>query len=259
MPTLGQHPQIMKPTLRFAFAVALAAAVASLAQTPAPAGDSFWPADGKFAVPGKTSSWAGFRNLNAQRRTLFAKRQELDRDSIVFVGDSITQGWRTLDADFADLVVRLANRGISLADDVLALQPRAVVILIGTNDLGEKTSSEQVAANCQEIHRRVRASFPKIPIAWCLVMPRTGDEFLPSIRDLNSRIVEFVRADANATVCDTFTPLAREDGSPKPEAFNQDLLHLNATGYRIWRDAIKPILAGWKLDGTQAKGSSADR
>jgi lysophospholipase L1-like esterase len=253
----------MNRPLRFALSFLLAGAAfaqtAPLAPAPAatPAVDPFWPADARFPVPGKTSSWTGFRNNNSQRRTLFAKRAELDRDSIVFVGDSITQGWRTLDADFTDLIVRLANRGIGgdttpnlvhrLKEDVLALQPRGMVILIGTNDLGEKTPPEQIAANCRELHQRVRAAFPKIPIAWCLVMPRKGDDFLPHIRDLNARIVEFVRADANATVCDTFTPFAREDGSPKPEAFNPDLLHLNATGYGLWRDALKPIITGWKL------------
>src|SRR5262249_24800099 len=95
---LNPSPHLpMKFPLRFSFSLALLLTGAPLAKTPtsaptAPAVDPFWPADGKFPVPGKTSSWTGFRNNNTQRRTLFAQRKALDRDGIVFVGDSITQG-----------------------------------------------------------------------------------------------------------------------------------------------------------------------
>lgn len=220
--------------------------------------DPFWPADGDFPVPGRTSSWSGFRAKNVERRTLFAQRREADQDAIVFVGNSITEGWRTLEEDFADLGVKVANRGIGgdttpnlihrLQDDVLALNPRALVILIGTNDLGEHTSPKQIANNLRVLHTRIRNAYPTIPIAWCLVMPRRGNDTFPQrIRELNGHITEMVRTDPNITLVDTFTPLASPDGTSKPEAFSPDRLHLNPTGYAIWRDTVKPVVAGWKL------------
>src|SRR5687768_6520843 len=112
-----------------------AAAVETALPTQAKA-DPFWPADGVFPVPGRTSS-SGFRAKNVERRTLFAERRAQDQDAIVFVGDSITEGWRTLEKDFAELGVKVANRGIGgdttpnlihrLDDDVLSLHPRALV------------------------------------------------------------------------------------------------------------------------------------
>jgi lysophospholipase L1-like esterase len=220
------------------------------------AADPFWPADGVFPVPGRTSSWSGFRELNSQRRALFAERRELDRNAIVFVGDSITQGWNTLEQDFAGLGVKLANRGIGgdttpnlvyrLQDDVLVLHPRGLVILIGTNDLGEDTPPAQIADNLRVVLARVRAGDRAVPIVWCLVMPRGPEENFPArIRDLNARIVALAHSDPHSTVCDTFTPFAQPDGTSKPEDFNPDRLHLNANGYAIWRDALAPILAGW--------------
>lgn len=220
--------------------------------------DRFWPADGVFPVPGRTSSWSGFRAKNVERRTLFEQRRGRDQNSIVFVGDSITEGWTTLEQDFTDIGVRVANRGIGgdttpnlvyrLSDDVLALQPRALVILIGTNDLGEHTAPAQIAENLRVLHARIRAAYPSIPIAWCTVMPRSANDRFPErIRDLNTRIAEWVATDPKITLCDTFTPLALPDGSSKPEAYVPDRLHLNATGYKIWRDAVHPIVAGWKL------------
>lgn len=220
--------------------------------------DPFWPANGVFPVPGQTSSWTGFRAKNFARRTLFAAHQAEDQNGIVFVGDSITEGWGTLKQDFADLGVKVVNRGIGgdttpnliyrLQDDVLSLHPRALVILIGTNDLGQHTPPAQIAANLRELHQRIRAAYPQIPIAWCLVMPRKGDDTYPErIHDLNTRIRALVASDPLITLCDTYTPLAQPDGSSIPADFVPDRLHLNAHGYAVWRAALHPILAGWKL------------
>ena len=218
----------------------------------------FWPADGQFPVPGRTSSWSGFRAKNVERRSLFAARRTLDQDAIVFVGDSITEGWKTLEQDFADIGVKVANRGIGgdttpnliyrLEEDVLSLHPRALVILIGTNDLGEHTTPAQIADNLRELHRRIRAEYPKIPIAWCQVMPRKGDDTYPErIRDLNTRIAELVKSDPDVTLVDTFSPLALADGSSKPENYVPDRLHLNPAGYQTWRAAVHPVVQSWKL------------
>ncbi|MEO7411792.1 MAG: GDSL-type esterase/lipase family protein [Opitutaceae bacterium] len=237
---------------------AAAISTASSSAAVAPAVDPYWPADGLFPVEGKTSSWTGFRATNLRRRALFATQRAEDQNAIVFFGDSITEGWKTLTQDFAELGVKVANRGIGgdttpnavyrLQDDVLSLQPKAMVVLIGTNDLGEHTPPSQIAQNLGVLHQRIRTAYPAIPIAWCLVMPRRGSDTYPErIRDLNARIVELARSDPHSTVCDTFTPLALEDGSSKPEAFNPDRLHLNATGYATWRTALLPIVSGWKL------------
>ena len=221
--------------------------------------DAFWPADGKFEAKGNTSSWSGFRANNAKRRTLFMQHTELDHNAIVFVGDSITEGWHTLEQDFADLKIKVVNRGIGgdttpnllyrLHVDVLDLQPRALVLLIGTNDLGEHTAPADIADNLRVLHRRVRAAYPQIPIAWCLVMPRKGDDTYPErIRALNGLIREIVATDSRITVCDTFTALALPDGSSIPEDFVPDRLHLNASGYAVWKGVLHPIVAGWNLE-----------
>ncbi|HWA86238.1 MAG TPA: GDSL-type esterase/lipase family protein [Opitutus sp.] len=220
--------------------------------------DKFWPADGKFPVPGNTSSWSGFRQRNVERRTLFAAHRAEDQNAIVFVGDSITEGWSTLKKDFAGLGVKVVNRGIGgdttpnlvyrLPDDVLSLHPKALVILIGTNDLGEHTAPEQIAANLRDLLQRIRAADPKIPIAWCLVMPRRGDDTYPErIHDLNHRLRKLVANDPLITVVDTFTPLAQPDGTSIPADFVPDRLHLNAAGYAVWHDAVAPVLQSWHL------------
>ncbi len=220
--------------------------------------DPYWPASGAFDAKGKTSSWGGFRKKNDERRALFAQEKAADQDSLVLVGDSITEGWHTYKEDLADLHVKVANRGIGgdttpnllyrLEDDVLSLHPRALVILIGTNDLGEHTTPKDIAENCKVMLKKIRAEYPKIPIAWCLVMPRKGDDTYPArIKELNTLIEKIAKHDKNITVVDTFTPLALPDGTSIADDFNPDHLHPNANGYKVWRAQLWPILESWHL------------
>jgi lysophospholipase L1-like esterase len=228
------------------------------AATPVAVADPFWPANGVFEAKGQTSGWSGFRAKNLERRTLFAQHKAQDQDGIVFVGDSITEGWATLEQDFAGLGVKVVNRGIGgdttpnllyrLQADVLDLHPRAMVVLIGTNDLGQHTGAEDIADNLRVFHQRVRAAYPAIPVAWCFVMPRKGDDTYPDrIKALNTLIAAIAAQDRGVTLCDTFSPLALPDGSSNPEDFVPDRLHLNPAGYAVWRSVLYPIVAGWNL------------
>jgi len=94
------------------------------------------------------------------RRTFWFHSVEADQEAIVFFGDSITQGWsELLEPSFPGL--KVANRGISgdttrgmlirLDEDVIALNPSAVVMLMGTNDLAENATPEQIAGNVRLI------------------------------------------------------------------------------------------------------------
>ena len=87
-----------------------------------------------------------FQKLWQSKRSGWAKRIEQDRGAVVFLGNSITQGWGDdLGGNFEGM--KVANRGISgdttrgmllrLEDDVLSLHPSGVVLLMGTNDLEE--------------------------------------------------------------------------------------------------------------------------
>jgi len=235
----------------------LPAAPTSTAPAPATSEALFWPQGGVFPGKGKTSSWSGFRAKNLERRTVFAEHQAADQNALVFVGDSITEGWKTLEQDFSSVGIKVVNRGIGgdttpnllyrLQDDVLSLHPRALVILIGTNDIAELTPPADIADNLKALRAQIRKQFPTIPIAWCLVMPRGNPALKPSVQELNALIRQLVKADSKITLCDTFAPLAQPDDLANPVDFVPDLLHLNPSGYAVWRSALLPIVSQWKF------------
>lgn len=203
------------------------------------------------AGPIRRYDW--FRKLWAERRSAWAQRTEQDRNAVVFLGDSITQGWGD---DFSGRFpgIKIANRGISgdttrgvlirLEEDVLALQPRAVVLLIGTNDLEEQADPETVAANLKLILARLKAHDAKMPIVLCQVFPSSETKKRPAdkIKKLNQLYAAAVKGDAQITFIETWTLFANAQGDAKTEEF-PDLLHPNEAGYAKWTAALRPILA----------------
>ena len=132
------------------------------------------PGDG----PIRRYDW--FRNLWTKRRSQFASEVTAKQGAIVFLGDSITQGWGPNMGDsFPELNV--ANRGISgdttrgmlirLQQDVLVLKPKCVVMLMGTNDLEENASPKQIAGNVQLIIEKMKSALPEMPVILCRGVP----------------------------------------------------------------------------------------
>ncbi len=187
------------------------------------------------------------------RRSTFASRATRDRQAVVFLGDSITQGWgESFQDDFAGM--KVANRGISgdttrgmlirLQADVLNLNPAAVVMLMGTNDLEEAAEPPVIAGNVKLILETMKQHDPDMPIVLCQVMPSSAAKKRSSedIRMLNEWLADVVRGDSQVTLVDTWTLFANADGDAKKEEF-PDLLHPNRAGYLKWKAALLPVFA----------------
>ncbi len=203
------------------------------------------------AGPIRRYDW--FRDLWTRRRTDFAKQVDEKQGAVVFLGDSITQGWSE---DFKGYFheVTLANRGISgdttrgmlirLQEDVLALHPAAVVMLMGTNDLEEGAAPETIASNVALILKELKAHNAQMPVILCQVFPSSAEKKRPadSIREINRLVAAAVKGDSQITLLDTWTLFANESGDAKAAEF-PDLLHPNDAGYAKWASALRPVLA----------------
>jgi lysophospholipase L1-like esterase len=231
--------------------------------TASPSDASEFPHDGAL-VPGKgpMQTWEGFWKIWADRHALWKQSAGSDKNAVVFLGDSITQGWSSLAKDFPNLHV--ANRGISgdttrgvlyrLQADVIDLNPTAVVLLIGTNDIGLGASPEDIADNIREILRALKKSNRNMPIIVCKVMPRADRNLHAEekIKRLNALVDDIVKPDPNFVRCDTWSIYADEKGDPSKEEF-PDLLHPNAAGYAKWTIALKPVFAKLNLGTEKAQ------
>ncbi|NOS68421.1 MAG: DUF1080 domain-containing protein [Verrucomicrobia bacterium] len=203
------------------------------------------------AGPLRRADW--FQQVWTERRSAWVARIQQDQGAVVFLGDSITQGWGD---DFRGLFpgVKTANRGISgdttrgvlirLEEDVLALKPAAIVLLIGTNDLEEQADPEVIAGNFKLILARLKEHNPKMPVILCQVFPSSETMKRPAdkIKKVNQLYAAAVKGDAQVTLIETWTLFANDKGDAKQEEF-PDLLHLNDAAYAKWAAALRPILA----------------
>ena len=220
------------------------------------AGPHAMPPTSAFPGDGPTQPGDWFRKLWNERRSEWSAARDKDQGAVVFFGDSITQGWGSMVADFPGL--KVANRGISgdttrglryrVAEDVLSLKPKAVTLLIGTNDLGLLAEPALVAENIQAIIAELHRANPAMPVVINKVMPRgaSAGRFPEKIQELNALLEKAYAANPKVTFCDTWTLFADANGAPKPEEF-PDKLHPNEAGYAKWAAALRPILERLEL------------
>ncbi|XZE54745.1 GDSL-type esterase/lipase family protein [Planctomycetaceae bacterium SH139] len=203
------------------------------------------------AGPIRRYDW--FQNLWQTKRSAWATRVAQDQQAVVFLGDSITQGWGdNFGGQFARM--KCANRGISgdttrgmlfrLEEDVLALNPSCVVMLMGTNDLEEAATPETIAGNFQLILAAIKAHNPRLPIVVCEVFPSSASKRRPAdkIKQLNQLYWQAVKGDSQVTFLETWKLFADESGDAKASEF-PDSLHPNEAGYDKWAGALRPIFA----------------
>lgn len=211
-----------------------------------PATDDGLPGTG----PIRRYDW--FQKLWTEKRSGWAKRVRQDQDGVVFLGDSITQGWA---ANLNQLFpgIKTVNRGISgdttrgvllrLQEDVIALKPRGIVLLIGTNDLEEAAPPESTASNLKLIFASLKAHNPTMPIVLCNVLPSSATKKRPAdqIKKINQLFFALLKDEPQVTCLDTWALFANAQGDAKPEEF-PDLLHPNSVGYIKLSAALRPVL-----------------
>jgi lysophospholipase L1-like esterase len=214
------------------------------------------PGNGLSGLPGQgpIRRYDWFRKLWSDRRTRWAGRVEADQDAVVFLGDSITQGWGD---DFSGWFpgMKIANRGISgdtsrgvlirLKEDVLALNPAAVVLLIGTNDLEEKAEPETIAGNLKLILAELTRHNPKMPIVLCHVFPSSASEIAPVRQDqgVEPALRRPGEGQCPGHASRNLGALCGRAGRRRLWKQFPDLLHPNQAGLRALAAGLRPIFA----------------
>ncbi len=183
--------------------------------------------------------------MDIPRRRIHSGGVDENAPTLLFLGDSITQAgdWATWFPEF-----RTVNHGvggdktgdvIARLDRVVAEQPDEIVLLIGTNDFGNRATTEQVVRNIETILVDLRRDLPGARLLLVSIMPR-GREFADRINDANRHLRQFA-ATVKAQFLDLWPALALEDGELNP-TFSDDRLHLNAAGYEAWLAELRPAL-----------------
>ena len=205
---------------------------------------------------GTLTDWAHLKKFEKDNEQL-KKIDEPNR--VVFMGNSITEGWSNFDKDFF-INNPFVNRGISgqttpqmlirFRPDVVNLNPKAVVILAGINDIAGNTgpiSLENTAENIISMAEIAKANNIKVYI--CSTLPAIdfpwspGIEPGPKVIKLNSILKNYCDQN-NITYVDYFTSVADDKGGLKVPEYTtaDDLVHPNLAGYKVMEKIILSAL-----------------
>lgn len=171
--------------------------------------------------------------------------------TIVFAGSSSIARWETLDQDFAGIPV--LNRGIggytlhenvkSFDRIILPYKPPLIVLYSGENDLAEGRTPAQVFEDFQNFVAIAHAKLPATRIVYVSIKPSIDRwSITDSIRVANRLIHDYVGKDKRLQYIDVFTPMLDASGQLRRELYVEDGLHMNSSGYSIWRRLILPAL-----------------
>jgi len=184
-----------------------------------------------------------------------AKKGDVD---VLFLGDSITDGWRNKNGkaawDKAFGSLKPANFGIGgdRTEHVLwriqngeldGIKPKVAVLMIGTNNTGAKDlTADNIADGVTTIVKTIREKSPTTKVLLLAVFPR--GKMIPNpgntkIIDINKTIAKLDDG-KNVKYLDIGQKFMKDGQIPGD--IMPDYLHLSEAGYQIWADAITPTL-----------------
>lgn len=256
----------MKKSVTFLFLIIVGAA-SVFGQTPTPS-----PLPGTYAfekarsdrLQSRYNDFAQFGRYREANAKLAPPAR--DENRVVFLGDSITDFWK-LNEFFPDQL--FINRGISaqttpqmlirFRPDVIALKPKVVVILAGTNDIGGITGAmtlEAIEGNLTSMVELAHAN--NINVVLSSVLPvsdynknKAGEAIIRTVQRPPAQILALndwmkkYAADNNLVYLDYFSATVDDKGFLKADIAD-DGLHPNSKGYEIMKQlaeqAIKTAL-----------------
>tara|TARA_B110000014_G_scaffold152867_1_gene106886 strand:+ start:162 stop:797 length:636 start_codon:yes stop_codon:yes gene_type:complete len=201
--------------------------------------------------------WANLEKYKGANEEL--KKSNSGKDRIVFIGDSITEGWSDFSPEFFQQN-NFVNRGISgqttpqmlirLKPDAVHLDPKMIVINGGTNDIAGNTgpsTPEMIIDNlCSMAEIAIKNN---IDVALTTILPvykyPGNDEVADPpkiISFINSALEEYCKK--NSLICvDYYSSMVDGKKGLKSE-YGNDGVHPTKEGYEVMEKAIKNVIPG---------------
>lgn len=189
-----------------------------------------------------------------KRHESFNERVKKGNVDLIFIGDSITQGWEGngkkvweefygkrnavnlgIGGDRTQHVLWRLDHG-----NIDGISPKLAVLMIGTNNSGTNTSA-QIAEGVKMIVEKLQAKLPKTKILILAIFPRgaDGNNKNRQVNEGANAIIAKLADDKSVYYLDIGPHFLAADGTLSKEVM-RDLLHLNEASYRTWAESIEP-------------------
>lgn len=170
----------------------------------------------------------------------------------LFYGSSSVRQWTDLADDFKELsTVNLGFGGSTLAACTWffsqltdGYQPERIVFYAGDNDLADGRRPQEVFIFFQQLTERVKHKFGSIPCYFISLKPSVARWGLREEFKYTNELIsaEIANNHPNWKWVDIFTPMLNAGGTPNADYFIADGLHLNKTGYQLWKITLQNVM-----------------
>ncbi|WEK18057.1 MAG: GDSL-type esterase/lipase family protein [Candidatus Pedobacter colombiensis] len=198
---------------------------------------------------------SSYINGHYLQRLEFFKKVPKQKNEIVFLGNSITEGgkWQELIPN-----KHVVNRGISgdvtfgtiaRMDVILASKPDKIFILIGINDMKRGIPQEIILNNYRKVIHMIKTQSPAtkiyvesiLPVNKAMLPASYAKLSNPAIIEINNQI-KVICEKEKLNYVNLYEVFARPDGELKKE-LSIDGLHLKPVAYIQWADYLRKIKA----------------
>jgi lysophospholipase L1-like esterase len=192
---------------------------------------------------------------------------------LYFLGDSITRRWGCTDPQWSMMLANWNKNffgwnaanfgwGADVIQNMLwrvqngeldGVNPKVIVILAGTNDIGNQPGSDEKVADIINSYRQLiavcREKAPAATIIVTAIFPRNDNPaVLPEIRQINRELEKL--ADGDTILYINVNDRLADPNGKLFDGMTVDQLHLTEKGYQVWADGLRPLLT--KLLGPPA-------
>ena len=201
-------------------------------------------------------------NITAQQSRYyneFQKFKKLDsiamppKDAILFIGSSSFTKWTDVQAYFPGYTI--INRGFGgstlpevsayAEENIAKYKPKQVVIYCGENDIASSdTITPMVVFNrFKQLFKIIRNKAGEINISFVSIKPSPiRKKYQLKVEQANELIKTFLEARSGTGYIDVYHPMLLHDRVINGSIFTSDSLHMNASGYSIWKKVMLPYL-----------------
>lgn len=201
-----------------------------------------------------SQDWANLNRFKSENDSLLS--QPIDDNRIVFMGNSITQGWIEQRPQFF-ANNPFINRGVSgqttpqmlirFRQDVVDLKPKVVVILAGTNDIAGNTGPstlDMILDNLKSMSEIAKAN--RIEVILSSVLPAFDYPWRPGLNpnikipQLNKMIKDY--CDKNDVIYLDYFSAMVDERNGLPLKYSSDGVHPNEEGYKVMEPLVEEAI-----------------
>ena len=174
-----------------------------------------------------------------------------DKPLIVFSGSSSIRFWIDLDKDFIEYDILNRGFGGSIFSDlnyfinelIIKHNPDLIVLYEGDNDIAFNIPTKYLYDDFKKSYKLIRKKNENVPIIYIAPKPSPARwDKKNKYDELNNLIKEFCKMKQRTYYFDTWSIMIDNEGNIPKKYFWTDMLHMNKSGYQIWKKNLKPLI-----------------